>query len=98
MKKSALLSILALGLASGFPSTANAEVEEWERQNEENRKQRIQQGRLQPHKGQKRYSFSIDGGFTSDSGKLFDEVFHCFAINDKNAVKKFNQWYNNQKK
>jgi hypothetical protein len=48
----------------------------------------------QPQKGQFTYWFYADGGFvTSRKNQIASEghyVFKCFAINDKNAIKKFN--------
>ena len=51
-----------------------------------------------PQKGQFHYWFRADGTFLNEKQgerMLRDEcVFKCFAINDKNAIKKFNQFKN----
>ena len=50
----------------------------------------------QPQKGQKYYCFRNDGTFVQyerDGPMLREEVvFKCYAINDKNAIKKFKKW------
>lgn len=40
-----------------------------------------------PLKGCKEYYFNSGGITTND-----EYVFKCFAINDKNAIRKFNNW------
>ena len=54
---------------------------------------------LEPKPGQFYYWFRIDGTFLSekqDERMLKEDcAFTCFAINDKNAIKKFNKWKNN---
>jgi len=51
------------------------------------------------HKGHKWYSFDKNHLFTT-STKIPDfdnSIFICSALNNKNAKKKFNKWYENNK-
>lgn len=48
--------------------------------------------RTPPPKGTKEYFFNIQGDFSNTSMLKSDCVFTCFAINDKNAVKKFKKY------
>lgn len=43
-------------------------------------------------KGMKEYFFNIDGMYSTKQMLKTECVFKCFAINDKNAKKKFNKW------
>ena len=56
--------------------------------------------RVKPQKGQFHYWFRIDGTFLNEkqSERMLKTecVFTCFAINDKNAIKKFNKFIPNQ--
>ena len=56
---------------------------------------RTQTEEARPQKGQYYYWFRADGSFlsNSDGERMLREdcVFSCFAINDKNAIKKFNK-------
>ena len=49
-----------------------------------------------PQKGMKYYCFREDGAFKQyerDGAMLKEEVFFkCYALNDKNAIKKFNKF------
>jgi hypothetical protein len=45
-----------------------------------------------PPKGAKEYFFNSVGEFSTEKMLRTETVFKCFAINDKNAVRKFNQW------
>jgi len=47
-----------------------------------------------PSKGQKRYFFNELGNI--DTGMNSVVVFQCYAINEKNAIRKFNQWKEQQ--
>jgi hypothetical protein len=51
-------------------------------------KRKIQKGDVIP-KGLKEYYFSIDGSFLNE--RTPDCVFSCYAINSKNAIRKFNK-------
>ena len=58
----------------------------------------------QPPKGCKKYFFNVEGKFFTEEilenivlpeeVQKSECVFICFAINDKNAVKKYNNWKN----
>jgi len=50
-----------------------------------------------PPKGAKEYWFNAEGNHSTESMRKTDIVFSCYAINDKNAVKKFNKWLNTKK-
>lgn len=43
-------------------------------------------------KGTREYFFNNVGEFSTESMLKSETVFKCCAINDKNAVKKFNRW------
>lgn len=45
-----------------------------------------------PPSGTREYFFNIEGVFSTDHMLKTDYVFKCLAINDKNAIKKFNKW------
>ena len=45
---------------------------------------------VQP-KGTKEYLFNIDGELPNQAN-IKSVVFKCFALNDKNAIKKFKKW------
>lgn len=50
-------------------------------------------------KGVKDYWFAADGRFANDTTKPMrkdETVFHCIAVNDKSAKKKFKKWCENQ--
>lgn len=46
-------------------------------------------GEKLPPKGSKLYFFNMKGEFSTDHMLRTDVVFQCFAINDKNAKKKY---------
>ena len=46
----------------------------------------------QPKPGQKEYFFNSKGLFDNNKMLRTECVFKCFAINDKNAIKKFNKF------
>lgn len=53
----------------------------------------------EPRPGQKTYFFNAAGKFNNNKMLRTECVFKCFAINDKNAIKKFNRYiYLNSKK
>ena len=45
-----------------------------------------------PPKGAKEYWFNAAGEYSHETMRKTDVVFSCYAINDKNAVKKYNKW------
>ena len=45
-----------------------------------------------PPSGTKEYFFNSSGEFSNQSMRKDETVFKCFAINDKNAKRKFNLW------
>jgi hypothetical protein len=45
-----------------------------------------------PPTGSKEYFFNKDGEYSTDHMLKTECVFECFAINDKNAKRKFNKW------
>jgi hypothetical protein len=45
-----------------------------------------------PPKGTRTYFFNYSGEFSKESMLRTEVVFKCFAINDKNAIRKFNKW------
>ena len=49
-----------------------------------------------PKKGQKECFFNKFGHFETGSMLKSECVFKCFAINDKNAMKKFKKWQDKQ--
>jgi hypothetical protein len=49
-----------------------------------------------PPKGTKEYFFNIEGEFSTERMLKTECVFKCFATNDKNAIRKFNNWKNLQ--
>ena len=50
----------------------------------------------QPHppSGSKEYFFNNDGEFSTEKMKKEECVFVCFAINDRNALRKWYNWNN----
>jgi hypothetical protein len=46
----------------------------------------------QPPKGTKEYFFNSVGEFSTEQMLKTETVFKCFAINDKNAIRKFNAY------
>ena len=81
MSKSSLAAILAMQSMFAEPEYVKT--------------RRTQTKEARPHEGQYYYWFRADGSFlsNSDGERLLREdcVFSCFAINDKNAIKKFNK-------
>lgn len=58
---------------------------------------------LEPHppippSGCKTYWFKSSGDFSSDRMLRSEVVFTCFAINDKNAKRKFDKWNQNKQR
>tara|TARA_R110000868_G_scaffold141488_1_gene358057 strand:+ start:695 stop:964 length:270 start_codon:yes stop_codon:yes gene_type:complete len=47
-----------------------------------------------PPKGSKTYFFDSIGLFSTEQMRRDECVFKCFALNDKNAKRKFNNWKN----
>ena len=47
-----------------------------------------------PQRGTKEYFFNKEGKFSTESMKKSETVFKCNAINDKNAIRKFESWNN----
>lgn len=45
-----------------------------------------------PPRGTSEYFFNAMGEFSTGQMLKEDVVFYCYAINDKNAIKKFNRW------
>lgn len=45
-----------------------------------------------PPAGTKTYFFNSEGEFSTTSMRKDECVFKCFAINDKNAKRKFERW------
>jgi hypothetical protein len=45
-----------------------------------------------PPSGSKEYFFNVKGEFSTDHMLKSECVFRCFAINDKNATRKFERW------
>ena len=45
-----------------------------------------------PPAGCKTYWFKANGEFSSERMLKSETVFECFAINDRNAIRKFNRW------
>lgn len=45
-----------------------------------------------PPAGCKTYWFKANGEFSSERMLKSETVFECFAINDRNAIRKFKQW------
>lgn len=45
-----------------------------------------------PPKGTKEYFFNEVGEFSTEQMLKTETVFMCYAINDKNATRKFKQW------
>ena len=43
-------------------------------------------------KGAKTYWFDGQGNFSSEQMRKDETVFTCIAINDKNAIKKYDRW------
>jgi hypothetical protein len=46
----------------------------------------------QPPKGTKEYFFNSVGDFSTEKMLKTETVFKCYAINDKNAIRKFKRW------
>lgn len=86
------LSILAMAtMLASFAQTSEIDYYEGEKEfNKEPKEPIIPKGHIH-------YWFRIDGTFLNEkqNKRMLKEecVFKCFALNDKNAVKKFNQWY-----
>ena len=47
-----------------------------------------------PPSGTKEYFFNNDGEFSTDHMKKEECVFICFAVNDRNALRKWYNWNN----
>ena len=47
-----------------------------------------------PPSGSKEYFFNIDGEFSTEKMLRTEVVFKCYAINDKNAIRKFKNFIN----
>lgn len=45
-----------------------------------------------PPKGAKEYFFNEWGEFSTEQMSKSETVFMCYAINDKNAIRKFKRW------
>lgn len=45
-----------------------------------------------PPKGTKEYFFNSVGEFSTEQMLKTETVFKCYAINDKNAIRKFKRW------
>ena len=45
-----------------------------------------------PPKGTKEYFFNSVGNFSTEQLLKTETVFKCYAINDKNALRKFKRW------
>lgn len=45
-----------------------------------------------PPKGAKEYFFNERGEFSTERMLKSETVFMCYAINDKNAIRKFERW------
>lgn len=45
-----------------------------------------------PPKGAKEYFFNERGEFSTEQMLKSETVFICYAINDKNAIRKFERW------
>lgn len=45
-----------------------------------------------PPKGAKEYFFNERGEFSTEQMLKSETVFMCYAINDKNAIRKFERW------
>jgi len=45
-----------------------------------------------PPAGTKEYWFNAQGEFSSERMRRDETVFTCYAINDKNALRKYNKW------
>ena len=45
-----------------------------------------------PPSGCKEYFFNVNGEFSTEKMLKTECVFTCFAINDKNATRKFERW------
>ena len=49
---------------------------------------------LPPPKGTKEYFFNGVGEFSTEKMLKTETIFKCYAINDKNAIRKFKGWQN----
>lgn len=88
--KSALLAALALGVAM-LPQNEWAEVIYDDDKLPPNPKPK-QEPIYVPPSGTKEYFFNSIGEFSTVKMLKSECVFKCFAINDKNAKRKFNKW------
>ena len=94
--KSNKAKILATAMMFGaFAQTSQIEYYEGEKEFNKEPKEPI------IPKGQFHYWFRIDGTFLNEkqSERMLKEecVFKCFALNDKNAIKKFNKFLTQSK-
>jgi hypothetical protein len=83
MKKSSIISSLwAMGMAMAVLDTPTYKKEEREKPT------------IYPKNpaGTKEYFFNDSGEFSTKQMRKDETVFKCFAINDKNAIKKFKNW------
>ena len=89
MKKSALTVLGLYGWALGMSSTDLYAIEGSSRKKDP---EHFRKPIDRPHSGQKEYFFREDGTFENERQTEINYVFTCFAINDKNALKKYKHW------
>ena len=87
-KKDYLAVASLLALASAINPTMGEEAVMSLRREVENEKESLPHNKPTP-KGTKLYFFNTKGEFSTDHTLKADVVFECFAINDKNAIRKF---------
>jgi hypothetical protein len=86
--KAEMLGLLAMAM---MPPEEQQRIMEWEkRQEEEKNKPRVIEQK--PPSGTKEYFFNEQGEFSTERMLRTELVFKCYAINDKNAKRKFERW------
>lgn len=99
-KAKSLYTMAILGaIASSYAQTSERECLESEEQGNESKSSKNSEPPIP--KGMKYYCFRWDGTFKQyerDGAMLKEEkFFDCYALNDKNAIKKFDKFILNQK-
>lgn len=79
--KGAMLAMMSMALMADNYGGSYPEVEQVKRT--------IQP---RPPKGAKEYFFNEQGEFSTEQMLKSETIFICYAINDKNAIRKFERW------
>jgi hypothetical protein len=96
IKKSNALMMMSLAMISASMAQGNLNIMNVNNYDSANRKRQPKPIEPPIQSGMKYYYFREDGTFKQyerDGAMLKDEVvFKCYALNDKNAIKKFNKF------